>query len=289
MVYNVIVKRPAKLLTALLVTITLSLTGVVAQATGKALTVFCGAASKPAMEEAAKLYENRTNTRINLLFGGSGTMLSQMKLSKRGDVFIPGSPDYMTKAERDGMIDPKTIKILAYLVPAIGVQPGNPKGIRALADLARPGVSVAIGAPESVCVGLYAIEILEQAGLRREVMKNVVTHAHSCAAVENLLVMKKVDVVLGWDAFSKWHPGKIETVFLKPHNIPRLAYIPAAVATSSASKETSGNFIEFLASPEGKKIFEKWGYITSEKGARAFAPKAKIGGEYKLPVNYLEK
>ena len=66
------------------------------------ITVFCGAATKPAMEEAARAFERETGTKVYLNFGGSGTVLSQMKLSKTGDLFIPGTPDYMEKAKQRG-------------------------------------------------------------------------------------------------------------------------------------------------------------------------------------------
>lgn len=258
-------------------------------AANDSILAFCGAASKPAMEEAAETFQKLNGIKVDLNFGGSGTMLSQMKLSRRGDVYIPGSPDYMVKAGREGVVDPKTIKIIAYLVPAIGVQPGNPKGIKTLGDLAKPGVKVGIGNPESVCVGLYAIELLERSKILREVSKNIVTHAPSCAATEALIVMKKVDAVIGWEVFSNWNPGKIETVFLKPSDIPRLAYIPAAVSTYTMNRVASQKFIDFLASDEGRKVFAKWGYAVHEKKAKRYAPNAHIGGEYTLPKNWSSK
>ena len=67
----------------------------------KSITIFCGSASKPAMEEAAQVFEEETGITVYLNFSGSGTMLSQMKISESGDLYIPGSPDYMTMAEND--------------------------------------------------------------------------------------------------------------------------------------------------------------------------------------------
>jgi molybdate transport system substrate-binding protein len=257
-----------------------------ANAAEKTLTAFCGAASKPPLEEAAQKFKEKTGIQVDLQFGGSGTVLSQMKLARRGDLYIPGSPDYMILAERQGLMDPQSIKTLAYLVIAIDVQRGNPKNIQNLSDLAKPGIRVGIGNPEAVCVGLYAIELLERNKLLQDVRANIVTHAPSCEAVASLLVMKKVDAVIGWKEFSKWNPEQIEAVLLKPEEIPRLAYIPAAVSTYSRDPQSALAFIDFLASPEGQAIFTKWGYLTTEKEARVFAPQAVIGGEYVLPLNY---
>jgi molybdate transport system substrate-binding protein len=255
----------------------------------RSILAFCGSASKPAIEESARVFRERTGIKVELLFGGSGTMLSQMKMSRRGDLYIPGSPDYMLKAEREGLIDSSTKKRVAYLVPAINVQPGNPKNIRTLEDLTSPGVRIGIGNPQAVCVGLYAIEIFEREKLLDKVKKNIVTNATSCAATEALVAMKKLDAVMGWDVFSKWNPGKMETVFLQPGQVPRIAYIPAATSTLSLKKDDAKLFLDFLVSGEGQRIFKKWGYLASEQEARKLAPEATIGGEYLLPAEYGRK
>lgn len=252
----------------------------------KEINVFAGAASKPPLEAAAKVFEQETGVKVYLNFGGSGGVLSQMKLAKTGDLYIPGSPDYIPMADRDGVIDPSSVRILAYLVPVIAVQHGNPKNIQSLADLAKPGIKVGIGNPEAVCLGLYGVEILECNNLLAEVGKNVVTHAESCEKTAGLLVLKSVDAVIGWHVFHNWNPEEIDVVYLKPEQTPRLAYIPAAVSTFSKDKQNAQKFIDFLTSKEGQQIFSKWGYIASEGEVRKFAPNAAIGGEYKLPEAY---
>ncbi|MGD8501614.1 MAG: molybdate ABC transporter substrate-binding protein [Phycisphaerales bacterium] len=250
------------------------------------LRVFCGAASKPAMEECAVAFEKKTGVGVELQFGGSGTMLSQLKMAKRGDIFIPGSPDYMAKAKREGVVDPDKVKILVYLVPAILVQKGNPKGIESLDVLAEPGITVGIGNPEAVCVGLYAVEVLERSGLLEKAGKNVAVHAESCSKTASLIVMKKVDAIIGWRVFSRWNPDAIDAVLLDPGRIPRLSYIPAGICTTSQDPQRAEQFIEFLISSEGARIFGKWGYIATEQEARKFAPMAQVGGEYELPAGY---
>lgn len=110
--------------------------------------------------------------------------------------------------------------------------------------------------------------MLEQNGLLRQVQKNIVTNAPSCSATAALLVMKKVDAIIGWRVFSKWWPDKIDAILLKPDEVPRLAYIPAAISTYSKDRDSAQRFIDFLTSPEGRKIFARWGYIATEERAR---------------------
>ena len=254
--------------------------------TGKEIWVFAGSASKPALDETASSFEEQTGIKVYVTYGGSGTVLSQMELSRSGDVYIPGSPDYMMKAESKGLIDPATTKIVAYLIPAINIQPGNPRSIQSLSDLGKPGVKVGIGNPTTVCVGLYAIEILDKSNLLSAVYKNIVTQASSCDNTATLISLKSVDAVMGWSVFRDWDPQNIDTVNLQPEQIPRLAYIPAAISSFAKEKDAANDFIDFLTSTAGNHIFRKWGYAVTEDEVRKYAPNAHIGGEYQLPDSY---
>ncbi|MCX6002589.1 MAG: molybdate ABC transporter substrate-binding protein [Chloroflexi bacterium] len=255
----------------------------------KSITAFVGSASKPPMEEAAATFEKRTGVKVYLTFGGSGTLLSQMKLGKTGDIYIPGSPDYMIKAERDGVVPTANSKRIAYLIPAICVQKGNPKEIKSLTDLMNPNIEFAIGEPSSVCVGLYAIELLDYNGLLDKVKLagTCKTYASSCDNTAALLGLRSVDAVIGWDVFAAWNPATTAAVMLPAGKLPRIAYIPAAVTYFAVNKENAEKFIDFLVSPDGQEIFRKWGYKTSEIEAKAMAPNASIGGEYKLPPGFI--
>lgn len=252
----------------------------------KTINAFIGSASKPAMEEAAAAFEEETGIKVYLTFGGSGSMLSQIVLSQSGDLYIPGSQDYMTKAERKDIIDTSSMKKIAYLIPVIAVQHGNPKNIRSLADLAEPGVEIGIGNPQSVCLGLYAIEIFEYNRLLEDISKNIVVNAESCEKTATLISLDLVDAVIGWDVFQSWDPEKIDIVYLPADQLPRIAYVPGAVTRFAADKTSARKFLDFLVSEKGQLIFQKWGYITTEDEARQFAPQAEIGGEYQLPATY---
>lgn len=254
----------------------------------KSITAFCGSASKPAIEEAAQAFEEETGIKVYLNFGGSGIMLSQLKIAEEGDLYIPGSPDYMVKAERDGVVYSDSIKIIAYLVPAILVQEGNPKNIQSLSDLAKPGMEIGIGDPETVCVGLYAYEILEANGLVDDVKEaaTIVTYTESCSKTATLVVLKSVDAVIGWRVFASWNPDTTDVVYLELGQITRLGYVPGAISTFTENRESAQNFLDFLASSEGQEIFAEWSYLAAEDEARQYAPDAEIGGEYKLPDDY---
>lgn len=251
----------------------------------KPVVVFAGSASQPPLEEAAKAFEEKFGIPITLHLGGSGAMLSQILLSGMGDLYIPGSPDYMEKAREFDLVDGEETK-LAYLIPAILVPKGNPQKIRTLQDLTRPGVRVGIAEPGSVCVGLYAIEIVQANNLADKIRPNLRGQVESCAKTAAMLPLGTVDAVLGWREFATWNPQAIEAILLNPKEIPRLAYIPAARLRHAANPDGADAFIAYLKSEEGQEIFRKWGYFTKEEDARKLAPEARIGGTYDLPEDW---
>ena len=250
------------------------------------LLAYVGSASGPAVEELARSFTEDTGIALIIEQGGSGAMLSKLQLAGRGDIYLPGSSDYMIKAEQQQQIDPETIRTVAYLVPAINVPAGNPMEIRGLGDLARPGVKVGIADPYSVCVGAYAVEVVENAGMAEAIRANVVTHAHSCSATANLVALGSVDAILGWRVFGEWYPERIETIPLPPDAIPRLGKIPVAVASRSENVAESARFIEYLIGPTGREVFSEHGYVVTEEQARVFAPDAGLGGSYDPPAGW---
>lgn len=256
-----------------------------------ALLVYAGAASKPALEEAAREFERMTGGTIDLVFGGSGFVLSQMKLAKRGDIYLPGSSDYMELAKREGQVLPETEQIIVYLVSAINVQKGNPHGIRSLHDLTRPGLRVAIANPEGVCVGAYAVEIVENEFTPDELAafrRNLVNYTESCEKTATAVSLRMADAVIGWSVFEHWDPERIETVPLRKEQIRRIGYIPVAISKYTNEREAAQRFVDFLTGPEGRAIFARHHYFATAQEASDWIGEGKpVGGEYAVPARWI--
>jgi molybdate transport system substrate-binding protein len=257
------------------------------------LLVFAGAASKPPTEEVAAQYEKKTGVKVDLVFGGSGYVLAQMKLSKQGDIYFPGSSDYMEIAKRDGNVFADTEKIIVYLVPAINVQKGNPHNIKKLIDLTKPGINVAIANPEGVCLGVYAVEIIEKeftADEKEAFKNNLINYTSSCEKTATAISLKQADAVIGWGVLEHWDPERIETIKLDQKQIPRVGYIPIAIAKYTKNKKAAQDFINFLVSDEGSAIFKKYHYFSTPQEAFAYIGVEKpVGGEYVVPAEWLLK
>ena len=258
-----------------------------AQSSPNRILVYAGAASKPATEEIIKGFKEKTGIVADVIFGGSGFVLSQMKLSKKGDLYFPGSSDFMELAKKEGLVFPESEKIVVYLVPAINVQKGNPKGINSLRDLTKDGIRVAIANPEMVCVGSYAVEIIEKnltPSEKEKFKKNLVNYTESCEKTASVISLKAVDAVIGWRVFQYWDSERIESILLKPEAISRIGYIPIAISRFTEDKIAAQKFIDFLLSSHGKATFQKYHYLMDVQEARRFTkPDTQVGGEYLLP------
>lgn len=226
-------------------------------------------------------------------FGGSGYVLSQMKLTKRGDIYFPASSDFMEMAKREGLVFPESERRVAYLIPSINVQKGNPKGIRSLKDMTREGLRVAIANPETVAIGLYAIEVIEKnlsSSEKALFRRNLVNYTESYEKTVNALSFKAVDAVIGWKVFQYYDPERIESVDLKPEEIPRIGYIPIAISGFTKDRTSAQRFIDFLLSPTGREIFKKYNYMMEPEEARRYTkPYTPVGGEYILPKEWRTK
>ena len=256
------------------------------------LLVFAGAASKPPTEEIARLFEQKTGTKVEIIFGGSGFVLSQMRLAKQGDIYFPGSSDFMEVAKKQGAVFPETERQVVYLVPAINVQKGNPKGIQDLKDLLKPGIRVAIANPENVCVGLYAVELAERYFNPSEKVafrKNLLNYTESCEKTATAVSLKTVDAVIGWTVFKHWDPERIENIPLKPDQIVRVGYIPIAVSTFTKDRSKAQAFIDYVLSLEGKAVFAKYHYFaTPEDAFKDIGQTKPVGGFYELPAEWIQ-
>ncbi len=257
----------------------------------KSLLIFAGAASKPPTELAAAAFAEKTGVKVELIFGGSGYVLSQMELGKTGDLYFPGSSDYMEIAKEKGLVYPETEAYVVYLVNAINVKRGNPHNIQSLKDLIRPGLRVGIANPEGVCVGLYAVEILEKNLSPEELAllkANIVNYPESCEKTATAISLETVDAVIGWEVFEHWDPERIETIPLRPEEIIRVGYIPIAVSTFTQNKELAQQFIDFILSPEGQQLYKQYQYFTTPEEAFAYIGEERpVGGYFELPEGWV--
>jgi molybdate transport system substrate-binding protein len=227
----------------------------------ESLRVFAAAGAKPAFDEAVRRFEHERGDAIEVTYGGGGEVLARMVFAERGDVYIAPEQRFMENAVEQGAVDPATIRDIAYMVPVLAVQKDDPERVAALSDLTRPGIRVAVTRSKTTCLGEYAPQIFQRAGLAEAIAKNVVAQAPRPDLLITWLVLGDVDAVITWHFYRTLAPDEIEVIWLPPEHLPGIGKIQAAAATFSKNHDFARSFIDFLASVDGQSVFEKHGYI----------------------------
>jgi molybdate transport system substrate-binding protein len=269
-------KRKCIRLFLLILTCTVLLAGVVGCSEtkptyAKEIFVFAAAGTKPAIDEAAKLFEQKYATKVTINYGGGGEVLSSMVLSKTGDIYIAPEQRFMNSAKKQGAIDDNsTITTIGYMIPVIGVKKGNPKNIQSLADLAKPGIQVVMGNPETTALGDLVPQMLQKTGLYDAVKQNIVTNVPQVTAMITMLKMSQVDVGVIWHYFGTTASNDVDIIWIPKEYITGIGEIQAVVSTYSQEAKTAQKFIDLLVSSEGKEIFKKNGYIVEREEANKY-------------------
>jgi len=224
----------------------------------KSIMVGAGAGLKPALEPIGEIFTAKTGIKVEYSYLCSAMVLTNMQLTRTGDIMVPGSQHYMDLAVEKEVIDPDSVTIAGYMIPVIGVQKGNPHNITCIEDLTKPGLKVGIG-EESLAVGRLADKMLKELGIYDAVMKNVVLTGGSATKLILPLAMKNLDVEINWLATCMNFVEKVDIVKIDPKKL-KYSVAPIGMTTYSKEKEAAQQYLDFVTSKEAQAIFAKLGF-----------------------------
>jgi len=230
----------------------------------------CGAGLQPPMDKIGEIYFTRTGTRVDFSYAGAGMLLATLNSTRRGDLYIPGESFYVDLARERGFVADE--KPVLFFKPVIIVQEGNPKNIRSLRDLTRSGLRVAIGDPEALAVGPVTQRILQRAGIRDAVQKNVTMQAGCIPELANAVSMRTADAGIVWDAVAAQHAKHVDVVPIKPE-YNEVAEVLVAKLTCSKQPNEAQRLMDFILSEEAAAVLHKYGFNTEQPDGIRLAPK----------------
>ncbi len=221
------------------------------------IMVYSGAGMRKPMDEIGPLFEQKYGVAVKYNYGGSNTLLSQIELTQQGDVYMPGATMYIDKAKEKGYVDYE--QLVAYHIPVIAVPAGNPADVTCLNDLAKPEVKVVFGDPEAAACGKIAKKVLEKNGIFDDVDANVIARSATVNELVVYVCMRQADASIIWKASLLGTENETDIIEIpKEQNIIKV--IPIGTLTFSENKEYAKLFVDFVASAEGKAVFEKYGF-----------------------------
>ncbi len=224
-----------------------------AELTGE-LTIYAAASLSGAFDALATQFEamNPSLTVQPISYDGSSVLATQLIGGAPADVFASADEKNMAKVTDAGLATGPTA--FATNTLQIAVAPGNPKGIKSLADLAAPGLLVVVCAPEVPC-GNAAQTLLTDDGVtltpasEEQNVTAVLTKVKSGEADAGLVY--RTDVTAAGDAVTGVDIAGAE----------RATNVYPLVALSGAANPVAARaFVAFVLSDAGQKTLAEFGF-----------------------------
>ena len=252
--------NPWKIAACLLVLVSLVLlaSGCGEQAESKPkLVVLCGSSFVPPIEQLINEFEAATGVTVEYTTAGSEDFLPQVKAAAIGDILVTHDPylDYVRQAGR--YADQVTV---GYVAPVLAVQPGNPRKLTRIEDLAKPNLRVALSNPKYSTCGEMVFALLKKKGILDAVMANVgnrLTKGHS--ELGNLVKTDAVDAVMMWNGVAHTFLPKIQVV-ATPYEYDHEIRVHVIALNYSAHPDLVRQFMD-LVRRRGKAAFAEHGYV----------------------------
>lgn len=226
--------------------------------------VFIAASLNNAMTELADQYAKlQPNVKITYNVDSSGTLQMQIEEGAECDLFFSAAMKQMTTLKDEGYVEADSIKSLlenktVLIKPAVTITK-----VTSFENLYEAS-SIAL-AGESVPVGSYTRELLQNLGIWDKVQE---TEINECSNVTAVLAAvsegsNEVGVVYETDANSM--KDLVDVIATAPEDSLNSPVIyPAGLVINreaeDSQKQAAKDFLEFLSSEEAKSVFVKYGF-----------------------------
>ncbi|TDD91015.1 molybdate ABC transporter substrate-binding protein [Actinomadura rubrisoli] len=218
------------------------------------LTVLASSSLTEAFGEMGVAYgQSHPGVKLRFEFGGSNEMAARLSVHDSGDVLVTADAASMQKAARY-LTGPR--RVVAHDALTIALAPGNPKRVRGLRDLTRPGLRVVVGAA-MVPVGRYARQVFARAGLTVRWSSEQV----SARAVLDRVRSGEADAGLVFITDLRSAGAAASSVPI-PRDLNVTASFPATAVKGGAHEDQAGAFVSWLVTPAAQKLFNKYGFAS---------------------------
>jgi len=240
--------------------------------------IFSARACAAPLEKAAKLFEQQTGITVEISVcsrhcakpvaeeatGETGGDDFLIEIADAGihDLAIGGAEYLLDDGEVRGIVQRRKRRTIGYRTSAILVPAGNPKNIRSVEDMARPGVRIAVSVIDCL-KGLWE-DVCGRLGLVEPVRNNICYYANGCVAIVEAVATKQVDAAFGWTAFRHLEADRIEVIEMpKDQQVARGTCV--GMLSFARQPDLAERFMNFLASPESRRFYKEYGWIVPEE------------------------
>lgn len=188
-------------------------------------------------------------------FGASSTLAEQIRAGAPADVFAAAGPEPMRRLVEAGAAAGEA-EVFARNSLVIAVPEGNPKRIGGLADLTRPGLTVALCAPQVPC-GAAAATALAAGG----VSLTPATLEQDVKATLTKVRLGEVDAALVYRTDVAADDGEVDAVEF-PESARAVNDYPIAALAEAPNPAGARAFVAFVRSAEAGRALAAAGFQT---------------------------
>jgi len=189
-------------------------------------------------------------------FAGSDQLALQIRQGAPADVYAAASPKYTQLLYRDGLVGKPVTFAKNRLI--VIVPKSNPADIHSVYDLRKDGVKVVIG-DQSVPIGSYTRQLLDNLGIKDAVLHNVVSQETDVKSIVAKIALGEADAGFVYRTDAKPVSTRVEKVFLPVRAQPPVRY-QIAVVSSSPRKVEARAFIRSVLSARGRTLLRRAGF-----------------------------
>ncbi|WP_386686983.1 molybdate ABC transporter substrate-binding protein [Lonepinella sp. MS14437] len=237
-----------------LLALTLGFTATVSAAE---LHLYAGAGLKSPVEKIIKQFETQTNNKVTVEYAGSGQLLARYQTTQQGDLYLPGSADYVEKLQQTGDVIESAPLVLH--IPVMAVRKDKADGIDSLKALAESNLRIGIGDSKAMALGKGAEKILALSGYEKALNEKVVVKAGTVKQLMLYLLNGDVDAAVVGRS-GAWKEKDKLVILDNPKGTPEEKVTIATLKTSQHPKEAK-QLLDLFKSAEGVKYFTDEGFL----------------------------
>ncbi|MGW0229938.1 molybdate ABC transporter substrate-binding protein [Actinopolymorpha singaporensis] len=220
------------------------------------ITVFAAASLTESFTTLGKEFEAaHPGVTVRLSFGGSSALATQINQGAPADVFASAAPANMQAVTEQGHgAGSPTTFVRNQLV--IAVPKGNPKHVRGLDDLTRPGTKVALCAEQVPC-GAAARRALTAA----HVKLTPVTLEPDVKGALTKVRIREVDAALVYRTDVRSAASDVDGVEF-PESAKAVNAYPIVVLKDGRNPNGGRRFVDYVLSGRGRDVLTRAGFRT---------------------------
>ncbi|HWB23614.1 MAG TPA: molybdate ABC transporter substrate-binding protein [Gaiellaceae bacterium] len=190
-------------------------------------------------------------------FAGSNTLATQITNGAPADIFASANTTLPAQLYAAGTVEKPVNFTRNRLV--IVVPKANPKGIKGIYDLTKPGVQIDI-ANSAVPVGSYTLSILKNMGLTSQILANVVSQETDVRTVLTKVSLGQADAGFVYSTDAQTVPGQVTVINVPAWAQPKVTYA-LAVVSKSPNQATAQAFVNEVLSKAGQAKMVSYGFL----------------------------